>query len=117
MYWKRVIPLSTLLSRRSVLLLGPRRTGKTAFIRNQLGDAKVYNLLKADVFLSLSQNPSAIREALGKKDKLVVIDEIQKLPSLLDEVQVMMEEHGVRFLLTGSSARKLRRQQGSLLAG
>jgi len=55
--------------------------------------------------------------ALRPGDDLVIIDEIQKLPALLDEVQVMIEETGTRFLLTGSNARKLRRQQGSLMAG
>jgi uncharacterized protein len=117
MYRKRVIPLLELLNKRSVLLLGPRRTGKSAFIREELPQAKVYNLLAADVFLRLSQRPQLIREALRPGGPLVVIDEIQKLPSLLDEVHLMIEETGQRFLLTGSSARKLRRQQGSLLAG
>jgi predicted AAA+ superfamily ATPase len=97
--------------------LGPRRTGKSTIIRHDYGSAKIYNLLQADTFLRLSQNPAAIREALTAKDKIVVIDEIQKLPALLDEVHLMIEEKRVRFLLTGSSPRKLRRQQGSLMAG
>jgi predicted AAA+ superfamily ATPase len=81
-------------------------------------DAKVYNLLKADEFQRLAARPSLIREALlAEPRSLVVIDEIQKLPVLMDEVHVMIEEMGQRFLLTGSSARKLRRTHTSLMAG
>jgi predicted AAA+ superfamily ATPase len=117
MYIERLIPINEELRTASVLLLGPRRTGKSAFIRHQAPPHRVYDLLKADVFLRLSQRPSLIRESLTPGDGLVVIDEIQKLPSLMDEVHVMIEEHGVRFLLTGSSARKLKRGHTSLMAG
>lgn len=117
MYVKRIIPLEEELKKSSVLLLGPRRTGKSAFIRNQAPPHRVYDLLKADVFQRLSHRPSLIRESLTPDDRLVVIDEIQKLPSLMDEVHAMIEEHGVRFLLTGSSARKLKRTHTSLMAG
>jgi predicted AAA+ superfamily ATPase len=117
MYIERLIPINEELCTASVLLLGPRRTGKSAYIRHQAPPHRVYDLLKADVFLRLSQRPSLIRESLTPGDGLVVIDEIQKLPSLMDEVHVMIEEHGVRFLLTGSSARKLKRGHTSLMAG
>ncbi|MCX6130910.1 MAG: DUF4143 domain-containing protein [Proteobacteria bacterium] len=101
-----------------MLLLGPRRTGKSALIRHEFPDAKVYNLLKADDFQRLAARPSLIREALMAEPRsLVVIDEIQKLPQLMDEVHLMIEEMGQRFLLTGSSARKLRRTHTSLMAG
>ncbi len=116
-YVPRIIPLEEELERASVLLLGPRRTGKSFYIRHQAPPHKVYNLLKADVFMRLSQRPSAIREALRPQDQLIVIDEIQKLPQLMDEVHVMIEEAGVRFLLTGSSSRKLERSHTSLMAG
>ena len=117
MYIQRVIPLVEELQKASVLLLGPRRTGKSAFIRNQAPPHRVYDLLKSDVFLRLSRRPSLIRESLTADDRLIVIDEIQKLPVLLDEVHSMIEETGVRFLLTGSSARKLKRARSSLMAG
>ena len=117
MYFKRQIPLSETFKRKSVLLLGPRRTGKSALIRHELKGCKIYNLLESDVFLRLSRNQAWIRESLTPHDKLIVIDEIQKLPSLMDEVHTMIEEFGVRFLLTGSSARKLRRSYTSLMAG
>ncbi len=117
MFIERLIPLEANLKRKSVLLLGPRRIGKSALIRHQLKDYKLYNLLESDTFLRLSQRPSLIRESLGPSDRLIVIDEIQKLPNLMDEVHLMIEERGVRFLLTGSSARKLRRTHTSLMAG
>jgi predicted AAA+ superfamily ATPase len=117
MYLERLIPIAEELRTASVLLLGPRRTGKSAYIRHQAPPHRVYDLLKADVFLRLSQRPSLIRESLTPDDGLIVIDEIQKLPSLMDEVHVMIEERGVRFLLTGSSARKLKRGHTSLMAG
>ncbi len=105
------------LERKSVLLLGPRQTGKSSLIRNALKGARVYNLLDSDVFLKLSRRPARLREELTPADETVVIDEIQKLPSLLDEVQLLIEERGTRFLLTGSSARKLRRSGVNLLGG
>lgn len=117
MYVRRIISLNEDLERRSVLLLGPRRTGKSALIRNEVNADQVWNLLKSDEFQRLSFRPSLIRESLRSTDRLIVIDEIQKLPSLMDEVHLMIEERGVRFLLTGSSARKLRRSYTSLMAG
>lgn len=113
----RLLPLEQELARNSVLLLGPRRTGKSFLIRHQLKAVKVYNLLRADTFQALSSRPSLIREELDARHKFVVIDEIQKLPSLMDEVHLMIEEHQARFLMTGSNARKLRRTHTSLMAG
>lgn len=117
MYVRRIHPVERELERTSILLLGPRQTGKSAFIRNEVTADHVYDLLKSDVYQRLAQRPSLIRESLRPSDGLVVIDEIQKLPNLMDEVHVMIEERGVRFLLTGSSARKLRRAHTSLMAG
>lgn len=105
------------LERKSVLLLGPRQTGKSSLIRHALKGARVYDLLDSDVFLKLSRRPARLREELTPSDKTVVIDEIQKMPALLDEIQLLIEERGVRFLLTGSSARKLRRGGANLLGG
>ena len=116
-YLERIFPLQKDLEKHSILLLGPRRTGKSALIRHQVKADKVYNLLRADEFRRLSARPQLIRESLRPEDRLIVIDEIQKLPSLLDEVHLMIEEHDLRFLLTGSSARKLRRTYTSLMAG
>ncbi len=113
----RVIDLEKLLSSKSYFLLGPRQTGKTLLIKHALSGCKTYNLLKTDVFHRLANRPSLIREEITSDDKIVVIDEIQKLPELLNEVQILIEEKNIRFLLTGSSARKLRRQGVNLLGG
>ena len=106
-----------LLKQKSCFLFGPRQTGKSTLIRQQLADVPTYNLLDQTLFIRLSRNPGLIREALTPETRLVVIDEIQKMPALLNEVQLMIEEHGVRFFLTGSSARTLRRKGVNLLGG
>jgi len=113
----RVLDLPALLAKRSHFLLGPRQTGKTSLIRNTLKNAKVYDLLDMSVYLALSQRPGRLAEEIGPQDRIVVIDEIQRLPGLLNEVHRLMESRGVRFLLTGSSGRKLRRGGVNLLGG
>lgn len=105
------------MARKSHFLFGPRQTGKTWWIRHTLGDVRRYDLLDSAVYLALSQRPSRLAEELGKDDALVVLDEIQRLPALLNEVHRLIEERGVRFLLTGSSARSLRRGGTNLLGG
>lgn len=113
----RLLDLPGLLKKRSHFLFGPRQTGKTSLVRHSLKEAKVYDLLDTSVFLVLSRNPGRISEELGPGDSIVVIDEIQRLPILLNEVHRLIESRGVRFLLTGSSARKLRRGGINLLGG
>lgn len=114
---RRYLSLSELLAKKSHFLLGPRQTGKTSLIRETMPHCRIYNLLDFETFLRLNQNPSRLREELKGYKGHVVIDEIQKLPSLLDEVQILIEEQNLRFLLTGSSARKLRRSGVNLLGG
>ena len=114
---RRYLSLSELMAKKSHFLLGPRQTGKTSLIRDTMPHCRIYNLLDFETFLRLNQNPSRLREELKGYKGHVVIDEIQKLPSLLDEVQILIEEQNLRFLLTGSSARKLRRSGVNLLGG
>jgi predicted AAA+ superfamily ATPase len=116
-YIPRALDLAKLARRKSLFLFGPRQTGKTALVRHALPQARVYDLLDADVFLTLSRRPAQLGEELGPSDRLVVVDEIQKLPVLLDEVHRLIEQRQVRFVLTGSSARKLRRGGVNLLGG
>ena len=113
----RHLQIAEVLAGKSCFLFGPRQTGKSTLIRQQLDGCPVYDLLDQALFLRLSRNPALIREALTPGTSLVVIDEIQKLPELLNEVHLMIERHGVRFLLTGSSARSLRRKGVNLLGG
>ncbi|MBI2562615.1 MAG: AAA family ATPase, partial [candidate division NC10 bacterium] len=113
----RLLDLPALLAKRSYFLLGPRQTGKTALVLRTLGAARVYDMLDTAVYLALSQHPERIAQELGPEDRLVVIDEIQRLPTLLNEVHRLIESRGIRFLLTGSSGRKLRRGGVNLLGG
>lgn len=113
----RAIDILETLRQKSCFLLGPRQTGKTYLIRQKLSDYKVYNLLNAETFFKLSQSPHRLYEEIQPSDEIVIIDEIQKLPVLLDEIHSIIEEKGVHFLLTGSSARKLRSQGTNLLGG
>lgn len=117
MAYSRRLQLPALLGRKSFFLFGPRATGKTTLIREQLGEARVYDLLDHNVLSRLSRQPGLLGEENPDPSRLVVIDEIQKLPSLLDEVHRLIEATGRRFLLTGSSARKLKRGAANLLAG
>jgi predicted AAA+ superfamily ATPase len=116
-YIERVLDLSSLLKQKSHFLFGPRQTGKTSLIRHSLKGVRSYDLLDHSVYLSLSQNPGRIAQEINPRDKIVVIDEIQRLPVLLNEAHRLIEERGIRFLLTGSSARKLRRGGVNLLGG
>ena len=106
---------------RSFFLFGPRGTGKSTWLRQVLPGARWYDLLYSEVYLRLLAEPSAFRrevEALPK-GTWVVIDEVQRVPALLNEVHALIAEHGKRwaFALCGSSARKLKRMDANLLAG
>ena len=113
----RILDLPRLLAKKSHFLLGPRQTGKTTLIRHSLPGTPRYDLLETATWLSLSQNPGRLAEELTPNTTAVVIDEIQRLPQLLNEVHRLIEERGVHFLLTGSSARALRRGGVNLLGG
>jgi predicted AAA+ superfamily ATPase len=116
-YIERVLNLPFLLQKKSHFLFGPRQTGKTSLIRHSLKGVRSYDLLDNSVYLSLSQDPGRIAQEINPRDKIIVVDEIQRLPVLLNEVHRLIEERGIRFLLTGSSARKLRRGGVNLLGG
>ena len=115
---RRLDPRSV-VEQKSCFLFGPRQTGKSTLIRQQFADCPVWNLLDQTLFLRLSRNPALIRESLAHRrgTSIVVIDEIQRMPELLNEAHLLIEEHGIRFLLTGSSARRLRRKGVNLLGG
>ncbi len=112
----RFLKLDNLLKKRSYFIFGPWATGKSFLIRATFPKAKIYDLLHPETFRRLLRQPSLIEEETGSSD-LVVIDEIQKLPLLLDEVHRLIEGRKQRFLMTGSSARKIRHGGANLLAG
>lgn len=116
-YIERFLTLGQLLAKKSFFLFGPRATGKTTLIQHQLPTARRYDLLDSLIFSKLLKHPKLIEEENSANPSLVVIDEIQKMPSLLDEVHRLIEKHHWNFLLTGSSARKLKRGAANLLAG
>ena len=105
--------------RQSFFLFGPRNTGKSTWIRKHYPGVLHYDLLDTSESLRMSKDPRNLyREASSKSSgDWVVIDEIQKVPALLDEVHGLIENKGLRFVLSGSSARKLRRGASNLLAG
>jgi predicted AAA+ superfamily ATPase len=114
---ERVLDLEKELGKKSCFLFGPRQTGKTWLVRRKLTKYRTYNLLDSETYLKLSRNPRRLREEASPRDRIMIVDEIQKLPILLDEIHFLIEERGVHFLLTGSSARKLRRGGVNLLGG
>ncbi len=102
---------------KSVLLLGPRRVGKSTLIKGLEPEYELIDLLKTDVFFDYRTRPALLREQFARTSQLIVIDQVQKVPELLSEVHWLIENTGNRFLLTGSSARKLRRSGATNLAG
>ncbi len=116
-YISRTLDLDNLLKKKSFFLFGPRSTGKTTLIRHQLPETRRYDLLDARLFTRLTNNSALIEEENRADPKIIVIDEIQKMPTLLDEVHRLISDYDWKFLLTGSSARKLRHGAANLLAG
>lgn len=107
------------MGQESCFLWGARQTGKSTLLRSLFPTAPYYDLLLSDEFERLSRRPSLLREELiaSPPKHPVIVDEVQKIPLLLDEIQWLMVHHQVQFILSGSSARKLKRGGGNLLGG
>lgn len=106
----------------SAFLWGPRKTGKSTYLKKRFPDSPVYDFLKTDLFLELLKAPHLLREQLlavgGDLTRTpVILDEVQKVPRILDEVHWLIENKGLKFVLCGSSARKLKRGAANLLGG
>lgn len=114
--YTRQLDLVDLVKHRSAFLLGPRMTGKSTLARTQLPNAHVFDLLDAETFSRLAREPRLLGQEAAA-ESTIVIDEVQRLPGLLNEVHRLIEREQRRFLLTGSSARKLRRGAVNLLGG
>lgn len=113
---KRLLELN-LPPGRSAFLWGPRKVGKTYWISHNLPGVEIIDLLKTDIWAEYVSRPALLRERYQNYKGLIVIDEVQKIPSILDEVHWLIENKALSFLLTGSSARKLRRGHANLLGG
>lgn len=122
LYITRTVNVPEKLKHKSQFLLGPRMTGKTSYIHHELQDmvSMSWNLLDGRLRMRVLSDPSFLREEIEARDLhdcLVVIDEIQKAPLLLEEIHLLIEQRNITFLLTGSSARKLRSGGVNLLGG
>jgi uncharacterized protein len=111
----------TIAQRHSLFLFGPRQTGKTTLLDHVAGQYdRVLNYSFLDIPLrqKAEQRPEFLRQEIeAAQPKMVILDEVQKVPEILDEVQYLIDKHRIIFLITGSSARKLRRKNVNLLAG
>ena len=128
-YTRRILDLHKVLSHKSMFLFGPRQTGKSSYIKKQLLNsdftkenniALFWTLLDGRLRLKLLADIGLLRQEVEVRnlhDCVIVIDEIQKIPELLDEIHFLIEERNIRFLLTGSSARKLKNAGVNLLGG
>lgn len=106
------------IQNQSFFLLGPRGTGKSTWLKSQLPEALYIDLLQTEKSLVYSKNSSQFyREVQSSPQTWVIVDEVQKVPALLDEVHRLIEEKKYRFVLCGSSARKLKKEGANLLAG
>ena len=118
---KRILDIK-LPRKQSAFLWGPRKTGKTTYLKKHFPDSLIFDFLKTDFFIEVSKNPALLRERILAKDKNalkhpIILDEVQKVPQILDEVHWLIENKGLQFILCGSSARKLRRGHVNLLGG
>lgn len=103
-------------SKKSILLLGPRQSGKSTLLQTCSPDL-IVNLADEEVYFSHLKNPGLLKEIIGKNKK-ILIDEIQRIPSMLNTIQTLLDANkSLQFFITGSSARKLRRGNANLLPG
>ena len=106
----------------STFLWGPRKTGKSTYLKDIFPQSLSYDFLKTDLVLEFAKRPSLLREQILAKDAVflkhpIILDEVQKVPQILNEVHWLIENRGLSFILCGSSARKLKRGKANLLGG
>jgi predicted AAA+ superfamily ATPase len=117
---ERLLDLTNIQDKKSIFIFGPRQTGKTTFLKYKYPNAIYLNLLNTQLQLELLNEPYRLNQIIeASEDKaLVIVDEIQKAPILLDEIQnIIQENNSLRFILTGSSARKIKKAGINLLGG
>lgn len=108
--------------RQSAFLWGPRKVGKSTYLKSAFPESIVFDFLKTDLMLDFTRRPALLRERLLAREsehlrQPVILDEVQKVPAVLDEVHWLIENRGLCFILCGSSARKLKRGRANLLGG
>jgi predicted AAA+ superfamily ATPase len=117
----RIMEIS-LPKKQSAFLWGPRKTGKTTYLNEKFGNNHFIDLLHTDDAIEFSKRPALLREQILAlppeiKQNPIIIDEVQKVPAILDEIHWLIENKGMQFILCGSSARKLKRGKANLLGG
>lgn len=118
--YNRILDVHSLSLKKSFFLFGPHSTGKTTLLRSLFSEDAIINLLVSSTYIPLAASPSRLADMIrkrSKKNQVIVIDAIQKLPALLDEIHNLIETTNIHFIPTGSSARKLKRSGVNLLAG
>ena len=119
-YIRRALEIEDLLEENSLFLFGPRMTGKTSYIENELQKKAILSItfLDGDTLDAFRRNPVLLRSMLnGKTEGFVIVDEVQLFPPVLLDIQHIMTHSDIQFLLTGSSARKLKKSGSNLLGG
>ncbi len=119
--FKRLLKLD-LPERQSTFLWGARKTGKSFFLKKKFPNSICYDLLNTELYWKLLKEPYVIREEIlslspGKLARPIILDEVQRVPALLDEVHWLIENSSAYFILCGSSARKLKRGAANMLGG
>ena len=116
--YKRIFDIKSQLDE-AMFLFGARQVGKSTLLQSEFEDAIYYDLLIPSIRKSFKRNPESFKEALSSKQEgtLVIVDEIQKVPELLDLVHWLIVKKGLRFILSGSSARKLKKSGSNTLGG
>ncbi len=106
----------------SAFLWGPRKVGKSTFLKTRFPDSEYIDFLDSRIFLELTQEPWRLAERVqafqaSKKRLPIIVDEVQKVPAIMDDIHRLIETHGYSFILCGSSARKMKRGGANLLGG
>lgn len=120
----RILKIS-LPPRQSAFLWGPRKTGKSTYLRKRFPESLRFDFLKSDLYLEIMKDPSRLRARIEAEldrgaiapNSPIILDEVQKVPAVLDDVHWLIEEKGCSFILCGSSARKLKRGHANMLGG
>ncbi len=120
-YFERIIDME-LPKGQSAFLWGARKTGKSTYLNKQFSDSILYDFLQTDLTFELIKRPWKLREMLAaenaaKLNRPIILDEVQKVPQVLNEVHWLIENRNLSFILCGSSARKLKRGNANLLGG